>query len=896
MAIALLLPQFAAAASWATNGVLNSPRYGHTATLLQNGQILVAGGYATDGANVTSVELYNPATGSNTLTGSLITPRSDHTATLLPNGKVLVAGGIDGYSVLSAAELYDPASETWTNTGSLNVGRCYHTATLLQNGKVLVAGGEDADFSASDTAELYDPGTGKWTLTPLMTTNRVHASATLLTNGEVLVAGGQEGGGFDPTIYFSSAELYNSTSNTWRPTGSMFVAHEDHTATLLPLGPFANQVLVAGGYNSAGVVSETELYNPNSGTWDLAGNLNTSRMNHTATLLPAGAVLVSGGTSADGATNTTEVFSITSKDWTTSGTMNFARSGQTITMLPGGKVVAIGGTDAENDAVAAVETFYQDGANWTSIGLTNITIEQQALLPNGNVLLLAYTSENYLTILYDVSKNSLSDTVQPNLPGLFNATTLLPNGKILFAGGQSATNYNGVPSAELFDPALGTFTNTGAMPSGLLASTLTLLQNGQVLIAGGFTNLQTFGVSSNCFLYNPVTQIWSQTGNLETPRALNTATLLPDGRVLVAGGIDGANELDSVELYNPATGKWTWGPYSMREYRQGHTATLLPNGKVLIAGGLNQDGSLSLSDAELFDPNTGTLTPTGSMNSDRAFHTATLLPNGMVLVTGGVVPGVSIFGNPILVDNNGAEFYDPASGRWTGTASMFEGGDTDHATLLPDGRVLVAGNGLAWVGAPIQDIEVFDTGLNDSVPRKPAISSTASTLDLGGSLAVNGFLFRDLSEGSGGNGAQDSPSDFPLVQLHSLANEQTVFLTSTGWSPNSFVSAPVTNFPPGWAMATVFVNGIQSSSSMVLIAPTPTAIILTDPLHLPDGSFQFSFTNTPGAVFTTLGTTNISTPVWNVLGGVTEVAPGQFRFDDPSASGYLQRFYRVQSP
>ena len=132
----------------------------------------------------------NPASGTWTVTGSLNTGRLAHTATLLPNGKVLVAGGVG--SLLASAELYDPASGSWTVTGNLNIARDHHTATLLPNGKVLVAGGQG--FGALASAELYDPASGTWTVTGNLNTARYYHTATLLPNGMVLVAGGWNGG------------------------------------------------------------------------------------------------------------------------------------------------------------------------------------------------------------------------------------------------------------------------------------------------------------------------------------------------------------------------------------------------------------------------------------------------------------------------------------------------------------------------------------------------------------------------------------------------------------------------------------------------------------------------------------------------------------------------------
>src|SRR5436189_278401 len=142
-----------ASGTWSETGSLNTERYSHTATLLPNGMVLVAGGGG--GSDSRSAELYDPASGTWTTTGSLNTGRAEHTATLLPNGMVLVAGGSGSSGALASAELYDPASGSWTTTGSLNTARQLHTATLLPNGKVLVAAGYNATVaSAFASAEL----------------------------------------------------------------------------------------------------------------------------------------------------------------------------------------------------------------------------------------------------------------------------------------------------------------------------------------------------------------------------------------------------------------------------------------------------------------------------------------------------------------------------------------------------------------------------------------------------------------------------------------------------------------------------------------------------------------------------------------------------------------------
>jgi hypothetical protein len=270
-----------------------------------------------------------------------------------------------------------------------------------------------------------------------------------------------------------------------------------------------------------------------------------------------------------------------------------------------------------------------------------------------------------------------------------------------------------------------------------------------------------------------------------------------------------------------------------------HTATLLPNGKVLVAGGFTD---IILSYAELYDPGTGTWTATGSLGTARWVHTATLLASGKVLVAGGLGSSGAL---------SSTELYDPANGTWTATGSMEDGRDSHVATLLPNGKVLVAGglNSMTWTSSA----EFFDPGLGFDSSWQPLLTTVSpSILHSGGALTASGSLFKGISEASGGNGGQNSSSNYPLVQLLSLANEQTLFLpvdAMKGWSNTSFTSTPITlmttsssGFPIGHALVTVFTNGIPSQSQLVLVAtenltliprPTPTPRPRPTPPHRP---------------------------------------------------------------
>lgn len=335
----------AATASWVPTGNLNTGRSYHTATLLRNGKVLVVGGVGAPIANVlagiATAELYEPATGRWSLAGRPSAPRSSHTATLLQNGKVLVVWGVFSDGV-GSTELYDPDTGAWSTTGSLLEARGSHTATLLQDGRVLVVGGYRRDVLGS--SELYDPTTGIWTSTGSLLAGRYGHTAIQLQNGKVLVVGGSNDG--DLCFNLGSAELYDPITGTWSTTSSPKIARYGHTLTKLG----NSKVLATGGYQGTcqdGPVSlnGSELFDPATETWKDTGNLNSARQNHTATLLSNGDVLLAGGFDWSGKTylDSAEIYNADRGTSTSIGNFVGARSGHTATLLPNGMVLVAGG-------------------------------------------------------------------------------------------------------------------------------------------------------------------------------------------------------------------------------------------------------------------------------------------------------------------------------------------------------------------------------------------------------------------------------------------------------------------------------------------------------------------------------------------------------------------------
>lgn len=341
--------------SWGLTGSLNTS--GGSATLLQNGKVLVVGD---------SAEFYNPATGQWSYTSSPITPRGGHIAVRLLDGRVLVAGGNSpNGDVLTSAEIYDPATGLWSPAGDLSVPRAHHTANLLNDGTVIVIGGQVvlevlADrvrYLTYSSAEIYDPATGQWNSAGTMPSPHAHHASIVLANGNVLVIGGD-----NDHLNQRSSSLFDPVTRNWTATGDTISARWQPRATILPDG----KVLVAGG---DGGMDEAEIYDPVTGKWSATGRMTTRRREHSLTLLPDGTVLAAGGhkddedyyTGEGTVWNSAEIYDPVTGQWSPTTSMNVARYGHTATRLDNGKVLVVGG--CTNGVCLNTAELYDSGSN-----------------------------------------------------------------------------------------------------------------------------------------------------------------------------------------------------------------------------------------------------------------------------------------------------------------------------------------------------------------------------------------------------------------------------------------------------------------------------------------------------------------------------------------------------
>ena len=364
--------------------------------------------------------------------------------------------------------------------------------------------------------------------------------------------------------------------------------------------------------------------------------------------------------------------------WSLTGSMSTGRFHHTATLLSDGRVLAAGGSDSDQFLISAE--------------------------------------------IYDPGTGTWSPTGSMNTARFDHTATRLSDGRVLVTGGRNDSGE--LASAEIYDPGTGTWSLTGSMSTGRVHHTATLLSDSRVLVTAGHS------ASASAEIYDPGTGTWSPTGSMNIGRHFHTATLLADTRVLVTGGENSQVPefyLKSAEIYDPATG--TWSPTgSMSAGHDVHTATLLSDGRVLVAGGFDAGGATPI--AEIYDPVTGTWSLTDSMSTDRAVHTATLLSDGRVLVAGSFTVSSGALAS--------AEIYDPVTLTWSLTASMNIGRQFHTATQLADGRVIVVG-GDSFPGDPLASAEIFSYDSNVLtvvIDIKP--NALPNTINLGsaGTVAV----------------------------------------------------------------------------------------------------------------------------------------------------------------
>ncbi len=450
----------------------------------------------------------------------------------------------------------------------------------------------------------------------------------------------------------------------------------------------------------------------------------------------------------------------------------------------------------------AADTFTQTGSLHASYYGHTTT-----LLHTGRVLAVTRSTTGQATAeLYNPASGTWEPATAPSSGRYDHNAVMLNSGKVLLVGGYG--NAGSLATCLLYNPESDNWSATGSLATARRYATATMLNTGKVLVVGG-QNVN--GGLSSAELYNPATGAWTSAGSLSTLRqAGHTATLLPNGNVLLVGGFGTSDYLSSVQIYNPSTNSWSSGA-SLAIKRGEHSATLLRNGKVLVIGGYSSTGVFLLT-SQLYDPITNTWAAQVAIPAGMTGHSVTPLVDGRLLVAGGAIPG------NVNQASKAAYIYSPSTGGWSGAANFVREKSSHTATILPNGKILVAGG---YTDSTTYDTaEIYESSAAVLESARPTITTAA--FNSAGKLVITGGNFRGTFGSSDGS-TKDSSTGYPIVILRLAGSSTDTYLVpdpAVGFTSTGFTSLPVTSFPLGMATVTVVVQGVPSTPVNVAL-PTP---------------------------------------------------------------------------
>ncbi len=873
--------------NFASTGNLTTARGGHTATLLINGKILIAGGEDGNSKSLSSAELYNPASGTFAATGSLNLARKGHTAGLLSNGMVLIAGGRDSRSVPTAtAELYDPSTGTLFSTGNLNTPREYATATILNDGRVLIIGGQ-ASFGILSSAELYDPAIGTFTATGSLNSARVYHTATLLNDGTVLVVGGQGATG----TALATAELYDPstglfTATTANPNAARYL----HTATLLNNGT----VLISQGFDSSlNVLGSAELYDPANGTFTSTGSPNTPRNGASATLLGNGSVLLAGGYDSNLAgLLSAEAYDPATASFATIGNATTARRFHTATRLTNGNVLLAGGLDSSFTPLSTSE-LYQPAttapAALVSIAVTpsnpsmSIGIAQRLIatgtFSNGSSQTLASvswsSSDSAVATVTNDSTNSGSVyalatgsvTINACAGSTCGSATITVPSSQLTSIAITPANAVVVTGSSIAYFATGTYTNGGTQDLTAFVTWSSSSPSVATISAIGVATSVSTGTTTITASYGGT----SASVNLSVTKPISSISISPQNPSITVGA---TQQFSATATYTDGTTgnvtnivQWATQAAQVATASVGGSVTAVGQGNTVVSassGGVTRSTNLTVTAPIL---TISSVSPTSGVAGTQVSVSGSGFGNtqGTGMVWLGTVPGTVVSWSDTQV------IATVAMGSSSGVTRIQQNGASSNSmpftvitplitslnpTSAPVGTQVtidgsgfggVQGNGQVWLGTTagavsswsdtqiVATVAAGSTSGNAQVLQNGVFSNSVPFAVTGGAPRITGIT---PNSGPVGTVVAIRGTGFGSQQSNGIAWIGGTYATVLQWSDSFIVATVATNAVSGvvkaqqnglWSNGKAFkVTGMNSGSGAMTLNPTSVSMVVGD--------------------------------------------------------------------
>ena len=739
----------------------------------------------------------------------------------------------------------------WISTGAMNAGRANHTQTLLQSGKVLVAGGgwfSGLLYSFTASAELYDPVSRAFVTTGSMGTPRAFQTATALGNGKVLVAGGTSASvnGSPSLGALASAELYDPSTGIFSPTGSMVSTRMDATATLLPDGT----VLIAGGADSAGnILNSAQIYNSATGTFTATGTMSAARLGHSAALLPNGQVLIAGGESTQANVkvdlNTAELYNPATGKFTPTGNLVAGRESPIAVTLPNGKVLVAGGYQIPSGVLLEAEIYNSATATFTPTGSMGAPryLHSAAVLSDGTVLIVGGSDGSTAltsTEIYTPSTGQFAPNWTTSVARVWTVATTLSDGSVFVSGGEGITSANQpLASAEVYPPPSSSnatkaaqFVVNNPLPAIIGVSPSSAPSGTQVTITG--SNF----VSSSELMVNglavPSYGDISQPGKIWFYPSVVGPNSVAVNNPSPGGGISNSASFNVTVNVQVTPARALWNPGSSNQFsatvlgatnqnvswsvKEGTAGGTITGRGVYTASSVagtfhviatsQADQTQSATATVIVGPGAGQMVAGPQMTIGRSEHTATLLLNGKVLIAGGDMASSS----------STAEIYNPAANTFTSTGSMSVPRYTHTATLLKSGKVLVLG-GFDYNSnnstSPSPGAELYD-------PATGTFSSAGSMINPSRGTCTSTILSNGQVLVAGGGGATAE-----------LYDPSTGIFSATGSMATPRTQHTATLLNNGKVLIAGGIDGSASLSSAELYDPASGTFSSTGSMTVP---------------------------------------------------------------
>lgn len=342
--------------SWSTGSGMSEERTEHSATLLQDGTVLVIGGTGrliVDQKTAVgtrdfkrTAEIYNPLTDIWSSIKNMSERRAGHTASLMKDGRILITGGREvtdtdsGKKIAryhSSAEIYNPDTNSWSSIDSMSEERWGHDSKVLPDWKVLITGGQNQKGLIS-SSEIFDPISGEWTTAAPMKHPRAGHSSVLTNDGLVLVVGSS-----------INTEIYNPEKDLWVSSGDLSQRLIQPEVVVLPNG----NVAIVGGFGGLSMSKNVEIWDSDKAVWTVLTNMENGRMGHTATGTASGQILIVGGS----LTTAAELLDPKESEWLPAGNLTSSREGHTATLLEDGRILFVGGQGTDGGTLSTIEVY-----------------------------------------------------------------------------------------------------------------------------------------------------------------------------------------------------------------------------------------------------------------------------------------------------------------------------------------------------------------------------------------------------------------------------------------------------------------------------------------------------------------------------------------------------------